>query len=90
MALQRNEPIFISTEDEQKYRQLQASFKSACERIHELSEFILKLKTAEFNHAPKLAISLPSIPNFIEITQITKSDRDLFWEWKSLIQNFDL
>lgn len=90
MALEQNEPVFTNFNDEIKYRRLTTNLQEASYRIHELSEFVLKLKTAQFECAPKLEIYGASVPDFIEIRQITKTDWELLNQWKNLINGFDL
>lgn len=75
---------------EQKYKQLEVSFRDACERIRELSELILKLKNAEYVHTPKLIVNGPHSIDYVELRQITKSDYDLFQQWKYTLRDFDL
>lgn len=89
MALQRNEPVFLSEADEQKYRQLQANFRDACLRIHELSEFVLKLKETQYRAMPSLAV-ISNGPEYEDFYRVTKSDYELLNKLKKLINEFDL
>lgn len=88
MSLEPNELIFLSKKDEQKYRQLKINFRDACNRIHELSEFIFKLKETTYLNIPSFLIN--ASPVMEEYYRVTKQDYEFLNKVKKLINEFDL